>query len=501
MSSLSRYVTSKLSVRLSLMVVLMVALILSAAMMVMLHFSRKAVKQEALLNAQQTLEGTMLQIDNILLAVEQAAGNVYWNLLPETGRPDRMYAYSRKLLETCPYITGSAIALEPYYYKERGKYFMAYYHREVTGNSDSPIKQDSIFGNRPYDEQEWYTRPVETGRAAWIGPLKNSDAEDEALASFCLPIYTMKGERIGVLAVDVALSQLSGIVHAAKPSPNSYCTLLGKDGSYIVHPDTSKLQHMSITNILQQGVDTTFKEVAQAMLSGQTGYKQFRNNGSDYYVFYKPFVRNNVPGRTTEDLGWSVGIIYPEDDILGDYNLLLYTVIAVTILGLILLLILCQTITYRQLLPLRLLTKLTQRIAEGHYDEAIPDTRQNDEIGRLQEHFQQMQRSLATHVGLLQQLNETQKQRGENLSKAYNQAQEADRMKTAFLHNMTNQMMDPAGSIMQSVDHIHDMGNRLEPEETDRLVADIQQQGLAITELLNNMLRTSQDTETKGGEA
>ena len=501
MSSLSRYVTSKLSVRLSLMVVLMVALILSAAMMVMLHFSRKAVKQEALLNAQQTLEGTMLQIDNILLAVEQAAGNVYWNLLPETGRPDQMYTYSRKLLETCPYITGSAIALEPYYYKERGKYFMAYYHREVTGNSDSPIKQDSIFGNRPYDEQEWYTRPVETGRAAWIGPLKNSDAEDEALASFCLPIYTMKGERIGVLAVDVALSQLSGIVHAAKPSPNSYCTLLGKDGSYIVHPDTSKLQHMSITNILQQGVDTTFKEVAQAMLSGQTGYKQFRNNGSDYYVFYKPFVRNNVPGRTTEDLGWSVGIIYPEDDILGDYNLLLYTVIAVTILGLILLLILCQTITYRQLLPLRLLTKLTQRIAEGHYDEAIPDTRQNDEIGRLQEHFQQMQRSLATHVGLLQQLNETQKQRGENLSKAYNQAQEADRMKTTFLHNMTNQMMDPAGSIMQSVDHIHDMGNRLEPEETDRLVADIQQQGLAITELLNNMLRTSQDTETKGGEA
>ena len=495
MARLSTNITQKLSVRLSLMITLSVAVLLTAAMLVMFFFSRKAVKHEALMKARQTLETTGMRIDNVLLSVEQSAGNVYWSLLADLDRPERMDTYCRKLLETNPYITGVTIAMQPYYYRQHGEFFMCYYRRQSSGgifSSHSPILKTAQFGQEPYTRQEWYTLPVDSGRPCWIGALKDTDAEGEAVCTFSLPIYDRTGGRVGVLAVDMALSLLSHIIHEAKPSPNSYCTLLGRDGSYIIHPDTTKLRNQKIGSVLKQNADQTFREAAHAMMAGQTGYRAFRLQGVDYHVFYKPFLQSAVVGRVTEDLGWSIGIIYPDDDILGDYKRLLYIVLVIVIAGLLLLLVLSQVIAHRHLLPLRLLDRSAQRIADGHYDETIPDSRHSDEIGRLQDHFQQMQQALASHVGQLQQINDTLQQRGDNLQQAYSKARQADDMKTAFLHNMTNQMLQPSAVIMHDVQQLCEHGQTITPEETDRQADEIQQQGETITELLNNLLNTSQ---------
>ena len=75
-----KIVTRTLSTRLSLIVVGAIAFLLLASLIVMLFFSRKALKQEALQNAEQTLEATVQHIDNILLSVEQSTGNIYWKL-------------------------------------------------------------------------------------------------------------------------------------------------------------------------------------------------------------------------------------------------------------------------------------------------------------------------------------------------------------------------------------------------------------------------------------
>ena len=54
-------------------------LLLVVALGVLAYFSHKALRQEGVRNAAQTLEGTMQHIDNILLSVEQATGNVYYD--------------------------------------------------------------------------------------------------------------------------------------------------------------------------------------------------------------------------------------------------------------------------------------------------------------------------------------------------------------------------------------------------------------------------------------
>lgn len=489
----SKLLTNKLSTQISLKVVSLVAVLLAVALFAMLHFSRKTVREEAIMKAEQTLDGTIEHIDEVLLSVEQSTGNMYFNMYRHLDNPDMMYVYSRRLVEANPYITGCAIAFEPYYYKDRGELFMAYYHRSETG---SEIVRSETYGNEPYNEQVWYTEPMRRGTPCWTNPLKDIDPNSEAITTFCLPIYDVEGKRIGLVGVDMSINMLSRIILSAKPSENSFSVLLGTDGSFIIHPDSTKRLNETVYTLQEYSSDPSVKEAVDAMMAGQNGYKRIKMDGKDYYLFYKPFSRNIVQGRYLDEMGWSVGIVYPEDDIFGVYNRLLSYVLLIAIVGILLLALLCQLIIHRRLLPLLFLTKSAHRIANGHYNEPIPDSHQHDEIGQLQNHFQQMQLALAKHVDELEKLNVELKGQGERLRVAYHQAQAADRLKTSFLHNMTNQMLSPVRLISERVNDLWHL-DMMKPEDVDKIADDIQKQGEVTAELLNHLLELSKEATGK----
>ena len=60
----TRFINKTLSVRISLTVVLAIATLLTVALFIMFRSSRKALKEEALQKAGQTLEATVQRIDN-----------------------------------------------------------------------------------------------------------------------------------------------------------------------------------------------------------------------------------------------------------------------------------------------------------------------------------------------------------------------------------------------------------------------------------------------------
>ena len=494
MLRLTKLINRTLSARLSLMIVLAMGILLIASMSVMFYQSRKAVKEEAIQKATQTLDGAIQRIDNVLLSVEQATGNIYFNLLPHLNKPEAMFTYSHMLVEANPYVAGCAIAFEPGFYKDR-QHFMAYVHRGDSagiGYASSELVTDEHFGHRLYTEQNWYKITMERGLAEWINPNTDEESKLEPIITYCLPLRRdFYSDPVGVIGVDISLSMLSRFVAEAKPSPNSYCTLIDHEGAFIVHPDTYALMEQNALEI----TDKTVKEVAQAMISGETGDRAFRLDGKDYYIFYKPFKREYITGRSEADLGWSAGIIYPEDDIFGDYKRLAHIAIAIAFVGLLLLYVFCRFYLHQQLMPLNMLTKQAQLIAKGNYDETIPDSHQEDEIGRLQNNFQLMQQSLATNIGELDKLTAQLQAHGEELRTAYQKAQKADRMKTAFLHNMTNQMTAPAEAIVKDVEALRNEGEH----DLMALTNDIESQGHTIATLLDNLIVLSDEEIKKGG--
>ena len=492
MLRLTRNLTIPLSVRLSVTIVSAMSVLLMASLAVMLYYSRKVVKEETLEKASQTLEAMVQRIDNILMGVEQSTGNMYFVVLSHLDRPDMIDVCCRELVASNPYIAGCAIAFEPHFFEDHDL-FMSYYRRSDDGMT--PIVKCDSFGDGPYTGQEWYTAPMQSGYPCWLNPAKGMSEEVEPLNTFCLPIYNIEGRRVGVIGVDVSLSLLSRIVLETKPSPNSYCTLLDAEGLYMVHPNSRKLRYERGVYQTAIGADPSVVEVGKAMVSGETGYRPFRMDGKDYYVFYKPFKRSAVPGRYLSDLGWSAGIIYPKDDIFGEYNRLIYYVLAIAIAGMALLSVLSRLVIHRQLLPLRQLTHAAGLIAEGHYDEPIPESRQQDEIGCLQEDFQQMQLALANHRTELQQSLTTLKNKGEELHIAYDKAKKADSVKVAFLHHMTNQMVRPSQAVCMDVDALCHLDVGKDPQKAARLADDIAEQGKVITGLLNDLLKIAEEAD------
>ena len=445
MTKLTNFIKGRLSVKICLMAVSAMAVLLIASLVVMLLYSRKKVKEETMARVTQTLDGTVQNIDNILLSVEQATGNVYYSLPSRINNPEALELYRRKLIDSNPYVADCTIAL----------------------------------GDTTVTESKWTVKHVQEGK--------------EPLISFSVPLYNTAGQLAGYVSTDVSIGLLSRIVAQTKPSENSFCVLLDSMGNFIVHPDAEQLMQQSAIEISKATANAELGEAVQAMIAGQTDYRTFRLWGTDFYVYFKPFSRSSVRGRAIGHLGWSAGIIYPERDIFGDYNNLQYYVLVISIIGLLLTFLLSHAVIKSRLKPLLMLTSQAQHIAAGNFSEPIPDSKHIDEVGRLQDNFQLMQRSLATQIDELESLKNTLYQRCEGLRKAYDQAKKADRMKTSFLHNMTNQMMEPAVAIEQDVQQLCSQSDR----DTAQLVSDVQKKGKAITELLKNLISMSDDEMRK----
>ena len=445
MTKLTDFIKGRLSVKISLMAVSAMAVLLIASLVVMLLYSRKKVREETLARVTLTLDATVQNIDNILLSVEQATGNVYYSLPSRINNPEALELYRRKLIDSNPYVADCTIAL----------------------------------GDTTVNESKWTVKPVQEGK--------------EPLISFSVPLYNTAGQLAGYVSTDVSIGLLSRIVAQTKPSENSFCVLLDSVGNFIVHPDAEQLIQQSAIEISKANANAELGGAVQAMIAGQTDYRTFRLWGTDFYVYFKPFSRSSVRGRTIGHLGWSAGIIYPERDIFGDYNNLQYYVLVISIIGLLLTFLLSHAVIKSRLKPLLMLTSQAQHIAAGNFSEPIPDSKHIDEVGRLQDNFQLMQRSLATQIDELESLKNTLYQRCEGLRKAYDQAKKADRMKTSFLHNMTNQMTEPADAIEKDVLQLCSQSDR----DTAHLVSDVQKKGKAITELLKNLISMSDDEMRK----
>ena len=137
------YIRRKLSVRVSLWVVMFAAAIFIAALGFLFYQSREAVRQEAISHATQILDNTALRAESILNRVEVASDNSKWLIQRHPDQPDSIMVYSRSILMNNPDFYNCSIAFEPYYFKDKGRYFSAYTKhigdslRTIQGGSDS----------------------------------------------------------------------------------------------------------------------------------------------------------------------------------------------------------------------------------------------------------------------------------------------------------------------------------------------------------------------------
>lgn len=474
-------IRQSLSARLSLCVVGFVTIFFAAAILVMFYYARTAVKNEALAKSEAALDGMILRIDNRLREVEQASCNMHWNVEHHLDNPTYMQNFTHKMLDNNRSVVGCAIALDPSFCEGRDCQTLFCSYR----GSDS-ISMSNHFGNRPYTEQEWYTWTFNTGESRWSNPTIENLRGGYPVMGYSIPIR-QGGSIVGVFVTAISLEWLSHTIEETRPSERTYCSLMNQDGAFIVHPDTACLQAQTVFQQLEDYPNDNMKCLAEAMLSGKSGYMSINIYGTDCYVFYKPY-------RNT---GWSANIVSPKDDVFATYHRLQKRMIAVMIVGLLALLVYCCHIIHIQLRPLRLLDASAQRLAAGYFDKPIAESFRKDEVGALQRSFRAMQRSLGRYLTTIEQHRLGLDKQNEALRVAREKVREADRLKSKFIHNMTDQMLPPVTAIDKLVKIINNEYTHLKHEEVVAMVSEMSENTSKVTRLLDKTIEVSLKKQTE----
>ena len=304
-------IRASISHRLSIWMVLFAGLIFITVIGYMFYDSHRLVREEAHARAELVLDNTIEHVGDIFTEAEKAVDNMDWIIHKDLDTPKRMFEYSIRILRNNPMLYGCSIAFEPDFYPEYGKYFSVYSNNgghkagKITTHQEGSDEYN-------YFDMDWYRRPKESGEALWIGPYVDYDPVEgvtDRIISYGKPLYRNPGQIVGVLSVDISLPQLSQAVTSVRPYPHSYTILLDREGTFLAHPDTTRLYYQNLYSNTNDRPDPELRALGEDMVHGRKGLRSLQVDGEDCYVYYGPL----------SNTGISVALVCPREDIYGNF--------------------------------------------------------------------------------------------------------------------------------------------------------------------------------------
>lgn len=467
-----------LASKLMISILLMAIPIFLVSMGLVFFVTRKAVHQESLECANSALNTTMQRIRNYMTTVETATNSNTW-YVEKYFEPDSLLAISNRIVNLNRQVAGCSITAEPDYFPSMGRYFSAY----TVNDGDSIITQREA--EYDYYSKVWYQKAASTRKPCWVDPFDDTTegtlSNNEIIASYCKPLFK-EGKFVGVISTDLSLRSLSNLISSiAPPYPGAYFVLLGAEGTYFIHPDTTKLFKKIDTSIdPQQHADII--TLGHEMVEGKEGTMHIHQNDKLYHVCYRPI----------EGTNWSLAFVCLDKVILRNYNRLTNLILALSIIGLLLILWLCHRAVNEAISPLRELLTTSQKISEGDYDLVIPLTDRKDVIGKLQNSFATMQHALKNHVTNIRTTTEETKKSNEELIHTMKLAEEALMQKEIFIQNVSHQIRTPL-NIIKGFSHVLKETPELSKEDLAEITSTMKHNALHLNRMIL-MLYDSSDT-------
>jgi signal transduction histidine kinase len=370
--------------------------------------TRKTVIRNLEINAAVITERTVAQMDKILTGIQKVPQN-YVRILENIEESEsliRMLIY--EMVDANPEVYGAAIAFEPYYKGSKNKYNCLYAYQ-----SDDKVKIISL-GDELYDyfTEDWYQIPKVKGTPYWSEPYYYEGEGRVLMSTYSIPIFrVINGERrfTGVITADISLDWLQDVVKKIKVYKTGFGFLISHTGSIVTHPVTDLAMNESIFSLAEFLQLPDLREIGRNMIHGKSGFfeKPYHNilYGKLSYLAYAPIPTNK----------WSVGVLFPVDELMADMNKMNRMIILLGLAGLIVIFVVILLISRSITSPLRKLTIAVSNFAEGNFEVELPNIKSRDEIARLTTSFAYMQRTLAETIHNLRETSDQLKVSNEKL--------------------------------------------------------------------------------------
>ena len=405
-----------LSRNLSLGILLLGVPIFVLSLGILFYHSRYLIRQETTENFTTTLNKAVQRVRSYMGMIETATNANAW-IMEENFNPESLQALSRRMTSVNPNITHCTISTQP----------------------DKRTK--SVF---------------DTGKACWI--------DSAGIASYCRPLRTDVGHLAGVVTVGLSISHLvEAINNVEQPYPHAYFVLVNGDGRYLIHPDTTSVFKKTLFEDHDPNRSPDMIALGYEMTAGKQGTMHVNVDGKECHVSYAP----------VEGTNWSLAMVGLEDEVLASYQHLVYIIIALILIGLVLGFWFCNRAVKRIISPIHRLLGMTEKITNGHYDEVMPLSDREDEIGLLQNSFAAMQQSLNSQMESIHDATDALRQRNEDRVQDMETTKVNIQKKISFIKSVLHQIRTPLSIITGFANMLRDsIAAQRAGDETKAISAD-----------------------------
>ncbi|MBF0550986.1 MAG: SpoIIE family protein phosphatase [Deltaproteobacteria bacterium] len=348
--------------------------------------SRQIIAEKIKEQVSTLLDATVRRIDLALLPVQKVPENLACYLETMSFESGETIKLIKSVVVSNPDVYGVGIAFEPHASGLEATHYCPYFYRSGGKIEFTYVPYDYFFW-------DWYQIPKELGQPAWCEPYFDEGGGNILMTTYSVPFYQNtngKKRLVGVVATDISLEWLTKIVSSIKIGNTGYGFLITRNGTFVTHPDKSLMMNSTIFDYAETRGDENLRQIGRAMIAGKSGHGNIYSFHlkKDCLIVYAPLTSN----------GWSLGVVFPMDELLADITRLNQTVLVRGIIGFCLIsgviVLIAKSITR----PLEALVGAAEEIAAGNLDADLPPVKSKDEVGKLTESFQAMETSLKRYI-------------------------------------------------------------------------------------------------------
>ena len=343
-------------------------------------------------------------------------------------QPDKLQAIMKRMVRDNTHIRSCGISFVADYYPQKGHRFCPYAVRDEDGKTHVRSVTSS---RNDYLKAEWFTEALKAEKGYWSKPFFDSSDSVTPLVAYLVPIRDKRGETVAVLGADLSLGWFSGkkvggmnfngehfnVYYSNSGYDDSadgdeisnqvdrkwrfitFNFVIDGDGTFIAHPDSSRIIRDNYFKRAQETTDTIDDYVGRQMVAGKRGsyldkdknpesFEFFDMDDMNAYLFYEPI----------EGTNWSMGLAVPMVMIDGLGIGVGIAMLILIALGLLVTRFVGRILIKRVTKPLKQLSDSANEVAKGNFKTALPTIKSRDEIHRLRDSFEEMQHSLVHYI-------------------------------------------------------------------------------------------------------